>query len=131
MASAPRLTREYLEQVVAAVRGRMCPVRAKPGQCEPVSDAIVRRLRRDGFKDAQTVCGTIEPGTMGADPHVAAIERRRPPWRRLEEWLGGYYGHEWVWVGGERGWFVDATFDQFPGTADLPVRIWRSHPRDH
>lgn len=94
-----RLTRQYLYKLALQVRERFCPRRSKPGQCEPVSEALVRTLKRAGFRDAKTVGGIYEDSERN---FVAT--------------------HEWVLV---RGWHVDATYDQFPGNAGKPVLVWR------
>lgn len=80
----------------------------------------MRALKRDGFRDAETVGGIYEDNDRDRNGVSFPAGARGRAARRV----GGTFAaaHEWVRVG---QWHVDATYDQFPGKAGTPVLIWR------
>jgi 2'-5' RNA ligase/ribosomal protein S18 acetylase RimI-like enzyme len=90
----PPLTKRLLEGIAWEVRDDLMPGRdAIDGDCEPISDSIVEKLRELGYRDAYTAYGQFEGEAQ--------------------------FPHAWVRVG---DWEVDATQDQFARFQDDPER---------
>jgi hypothetical protein len=84
-----------------------------------VSEALVRTLKRAGFRDAKTVGGIYEDSERDINGVLLPAGARGRAARDAGETFAAT--HEWVLV---RGWHVDATYDQFPGNAGKPVLVW-------
>jgi hypothetical protein len=57
----PALSPSYLESIAWKARAKLMPDRdAQGGDCETVSDEIVRRLQRAGHREAFTVLGSFK-----------------------------------------------------------------------